>query len=429
MKTHSLLLFPVLILFFSCQQKSIEQNSFTSQNDTLRIITTKAKGAGIFAPGLIPLNATDTASFFVSDIVCPDGIDSLKRSERSVDFVLKYYYDYKRGLDILLRYVNEDIKYNYLDTTRYLPERENQINILEGYSDGERIIIIDENNNWDLTDDSIRRIDEIELDNPEDFVEIAYKIYNGKEFVVEKSWLCFGVLDGKVSWGKREHIVAEFAIDDKTYKIAIGRPNAYDFVYDYESKFPYILQFFPFDDPATEYDFLSYNFFQLGQYIKQDNQYYCLQELTRDGKELVMVKEKNFQSKIGTQIGMIAPEFCCIAQNGDTIHSKDLKDKGLIIVNMCGCGGDYASIQAYSDIIDKYGEEYHVIGVDSQNVEDPIGILINSEIPFNEQFYKDYRQMWCSRIVHVINEDFRIEARFRSQKWKEVLRSKNNYKL
>jgi hypothetical protein len=419
MKTLALQLFPVFILTISCQQKCIEQNSFTSKKDTLLIITSKAKGVGVFTPGTIPLNARDTASYFISDIIYPTGIDSLQRSERSVDFVMKYYYDYKRGLDRLLRYVNEDIEYNYLDTTRCLSEKQCQINILEGYLDGERVLIVDENNNWDLSDDSIRNVDEIELDDPDDFVEFVYRIYNGKEVVVEKSWLGFRVIDGRVFWGKREHIVAEFAIDDKTYKIGIGRPNAYDFVYDYESMTPYLLQFFALDDTAVEYDFLRSNFYQLGQYINLNNQYYCLQQLSRDGKELTLVKESDFPSKTGTQIGMIAPVFCCVTQNGDTIRSENLKDKGLMIVNMCGCGGDYESIQAYFDIEKEFGEEYHVIGVDSQDVGVSSGILINSDIPFNEQFYKDYRQMYCSRMIYVINKDYRIEAKFLSQEWKE----------
>jgi len=382
----------------------------------------KIKGKGVFPIGAASLATKDTSEVFFGDIIYPTGIDSMKRIERSVDFVTSRYYSYKRGRNNLLKYVNEDIEYNYIDTTIDHPESENYLNIVEGYMNGKRIIIVDENYNKDLSDDSIRKVEEIEWTDPNDFVEFTYPIYNGKEIVYEKSWVGFRTYDGNdmIHWGKFEHIIAEFSLDEKVYKIAISRP-AYDFVYDYESDAPFVLQFKLLNDQEDTYEYFETDFLQLGQYVKLDNQYYCLENISRDGRELTLVKENDFPSKIGIQVGMKAPEFTCIAENGDTVHSSDLYDKGIIIVNMCGCGGDYESTQAYNDILSEFGEEYHVLGVDSQFFNEPGGILINSENPFNEEFFMNYRQMYCSRATYVIDEGFRVETKFASTDWQAFL--------
>lgn len=426
MKKLSFQLIPIIILLVSCQHESLMQNSFSSSADTLQIITTKYKGTGVFHPGTLPLRRThDTLNLFIGDIKYPIGIDSMKRAELSVDFTARIYYQYKKGQDKLLEIVKEDLKYNYIDTSLSLQESESHINIIEGHLDGKRVLIVDENNNKDLSDDSIRQVDELELDNPNDFVEFSYPIYNGSEIVIEKSWLGFRIHNNMIWWGKKEHIIAEFTIDEKFFSIDIGRPNAYDFVYDFDDMHPYILQFKLLSDEEDAYDFLKSNYLQLGQYVKLDDQFYCLQNLSRDGKELTLVKEDDFPSKTGIQVGLKAPEFTCIAQNGDTVRSADLKDKGLIIVNMCGCGGDYESVQAYNEILSELGEEYHVLGVDDQFFSETKGLLINSGDPFNEEFYKNYRQMYCSRTTYVIDKDFRIETRFVTTDWQAFFVQEN----
>lgn len=411
--------FPIFILIVSCQHESSMQNSFSSSTDTLQIITTKIKGTGVFQPRSISLRTKDTSNLFLGEITYPIGIDRVKRVELSVDFVVSTYYSYKKGQDNLLKYVNEDIKYNYIDTASCLPQNETLLNIIEGSVDGSRVLIIDENNNKDLSDDSIRKVEEIEWDNPNDFVGFTFPIFNGSEIVHEKSWLGFRINDedDMIYWGKKEHIIAEFRIDEKAFTIDIGRPFAYDFVYDYDDMHPYMLQFKLLTEEEDTYDFLKSNYLQLGQYVKLGDQYYYIQNISRDGKELTLVKEDDFPSKIGTQVGLMAPEFNCIAQNGDTVRSIDLKDKGIIIANMCGCGGDYESVQAYNDILSELGEEYHVLGVDSQFFSETRGILINSDNPFNEEFYKNYRQMYCSRSTFVIDKDFRIETRLVTTDW------------
>jgi len=423
MKKLFLCLLPVFVLLISCEPESKIQNSFSSETDTLLIHTTKIKGTGVFQPGTLPLRARDTSEYYIVEIILPTGIDSIRRLEYSVDFVRNYYFAYKGGQENLRKYIEEDVEHNYIDTSLCLPESESLYNIIEGYLDGNKIFIVDENNNKDLTDDSIRRIEDIETDNPDDFVEFRYNVYDGKEFVSERSWLGFRYQDNLIWWGKKEHTIAEFTIDEKSYKIAIGRPHAFDFVYDFESTAPYLLAFVPLNDNEVEYEESEY--LQLGQYMILDSQYYCLQNLSRDGKELTLVKEDDFQNQTGIQVGLKAPEFNCITIDGDSVHSIDLKDKGIIIVNMCGCGGDYESVKAYDDILSEFGKEYHVLGVDSQFFDYTEGVLIDSGDLYNEEFYKNYRQMYCSRKTYVIDKDFRIASIFNSIEWQAFLEKSN----
>jgi len=420
MKNYFLFAPLLMLLLIGCQQGRNTLNSFSSSNDTLVIETSKQKGVGVFSTSSGPLSMNDTSDNFITTIVYPIGLEDLKRTEKYVDFKNKSFYDYKRGKSFFLEKLLADIENNRIDTSVFLPESENVISILEGYVDGRKIIIVDENNNKDLTDDSLRIVEEIEWSNPDHFVELKFPISNGNEIVEEVSWINFRTLgDNKeLDIGKFEHLVADFRVDDKQFKIASIKYGG-DFTYD--QYLPSTLLFVLLNDEEDNEALIESDYLQLGQFVKLDDQYYCIEDISHNGGLLTLVKEKDFSTKIGIQVGVLAPEFACITEKGDTLHSKNLKDKGIIVVNMCGCSGNNGVFKAYEDILSKYGDSFHVLGVDSNFGPRTTGTLIDSENPFNEEFSLNYRQAYCSYFTYVINKEFRIEKKLTTMNWRDYL--------
>ncbi|WP_223550956.1 hypothetical protein [Aestuariivivens sp. NBU2969] len=76
----------------------------------------------------------------------------------------------------------------------------------------------------------------------------------------------------------------------------------------------------------------------LDEFFKLNNSYYRFAEISKLGDEITLVKETDFESKVGTQLGMLAPEFEAISISGETVNSKALHDKVIVVANACGCG-------------------------------------------------------------------------------------------
>jgi len=419
MKIHKLIALLSMSLLVACNQDRIVTNSFSSTNDTLTIETTKLKGIGILPSSSGPLYLRDTADSFITSIVYPAGITKLRRDEYCIDLKAHAYYSQKKGGTFAWEKLAADIENNRIDTSVFLPEAENYINILEGYVEDKKVVIVDENLNKDLSDDPIRLLDEIEFLNPDHFVEIRFPMSNGKEIVDEISWINFRTLEGyeELDIGQFEHIVADFSIDEKQFRVASIQFNS---GFTYDQYLPATLLFVLMNDEENRVLNAS-DYLQLGQFVKLDDQYYCIEDISHNGGQLILVKEADFSSKVGIQVGLLAPEFSCITEKGDTLHSKNLKDKGIMVVNMCGCSGNNGVFKAYEDMLVEYGASYHILGVDSHFGPRTTGTLINSEHPFNEEFALNYRQAYCSFFTYVINKEYRIEKKFTTMSWRDFI--------
>ena len=390
-----------ILIFSGCQNINKESNNFTSSENKLKILTRKSKGQGVFGIGASKLYMKDTTEDFISTIIYPSDIKSIKRTEKCIDFAVHRFYRFKEGDKDYLDFLTKDISLNNIDTSNCLPRTKNYINIIEGYKNEQRVFIVDENNNKDLTDDSVRFVYEIDYTNPDNLVECHFQMYNGEKIVDEKSWLNIGVGKGgeQLYCGEYEHCVADFTIDKKHFSMAINDNGASDFSYDLYN--PMALRFVLIDTQDKNKVYYQSDFLQLGEVFCLNKIYYRIEEISHNGGQLTLVKEKDFEKRIGTQIGMISPDFECISTTGDTIRSNNFRDKNTIIINMCGCGGDTLSVSSYKQIIAKYSEIMNIIGVDSQFSNDLDGILINSEDPFNKKFYENYRKTYCSRLSYI----------------------------
>jgi len=377
---YSTLLFSLI----SCHKNKIVQNQFSSLSDTILIKTKKVKGSGLFDLGYGSIEFKDTSDTFSNSIKYPTDIKNLKRFQLKTDF-------------------KETKDYN--------------VEILLGNRNGKQVFVVDENNNKDLTDDTIRECEKIIWSSPPEILKTEYLISNGQQIVKDSSWLCIGNSNGRILLGKREHLIGEFSIDDENFEIGIVEPrNPMSFSYGFFPDIAVLANFGIKKDSINYSDLLQY-----GEVLNLNNKYYRFDSISNNGDLITLVQDNEFLTKIGTQKGMIAPSFRVITTSGDTLKSSDLNNKFTVVANSCGCGGDKESTQSFYYIEKALGGSINVLHVDSGMKKSDVGIHIDSEEEFNKEFYDNYRKEYCSRICYVIGKDNRIVEKFNINEWENLL--------
>jgi hypothetical protein len=391
----TLSIFLLLITTIGCQNNNIIENEFSSLNDTIFIKTKKVKGNGLFDLGFGLPKFKDTLVTIPNSIIYPKGIKNLKRFQLKTDF-------------------KERKDYN--------------VEILLGNKNNKQVFIVDENNNKDLTDDLVKECEEIIWNSPPKPVKCEYLISNGIQIVKDSSWLCIGSSKGKTLIGKREHLIGQFTIDNKNFKIGVaGYRNPMSFTYGFGSKISVLSSLGVKKEALVKSDLMD-----IGELINLNNKFYRFESISRKGDLITLIKEENFQTKIGTQKGIIAPFFEVITISGDTIRSSDLNNKITVIANSCGCGNDKKSTEAFYEMKNAFGNSINILRVDSNLEKSDIGIQIDSEEKFNKEFYDNYRKQYCSRICYVIGKNNRIIDKFDINEWKtkitKIIKEKTNIK-
>lgn len=377
----------IIFLFFffsiSGKSKNHKTNPSSVPKDTIVVKMVKQKGNGLFRLASAPIKFKDTTEVFSNSVKFPKNIDKIKRVQLKSD-------------------LREDKEY-YLE-------------IMTGYKNGKKIFIVDENNNKNFTDDSIRIYKKINWSSSADLIKCEYFISNGRNTIKDSSWLNIGDSNGTFLLGKREFLIGEINIDNMLYKIGIAEPtNPLIFNYGIQPEIAILSHHGIKKDSLQISDKL-----ELGEFLNLNNKYYCFENISNNGEFVTLVREKNFKSKVGTQTGMLAPSFTVITTSGDTLKSSDIK-KITVIANSCGCGGDKESIQAFYEMEKIFGKTINILHIDSNIKKTDFGIHIDSEDKFNKPFYKNYRKQYCSRICYVIGKNKIIIDKFNIDDWKITL--------
>jgi len=79
-----------------------------------------------------------------------------------------------------------------IDTLNLPSIKVNSISIVSGRRGKDKVFIVDDNNNKDFRDDSIRLYQKIDWRTISKLIKCKYKIYNGKEIVEDSSWINVG---------------------------------------------------------------------------------------------------------------------------------------------------------------------------------------------------------------------------------------------
>lgn len=412
MKPLYLVLIMTIILIAGCTQME-EVNHFTSDQDTLVISTFKQKGSGLFSHGASSLHFTDTTEQYFYPIVFPNDISEIKLAYRFIDLKAWKFNRYKKG-ESKREYLLDDIANGHLDTLNCATVEQNYINIMTGYKDSVRIFIVDQNNNKDFTDDSVRTYQKLKWRSNANLIKCTYEIYNGQTIEKDSSWLNIGTTGGDYLLSSvYQHYIADLYIDDQAYQIGISDQQS-GFTFDLNPTVALLSENFISKDTLLKSEVL----FQ-GEYIKLGNVYYRFDHITNTASYLTLVKENDYESLFGTQVGMLAPEFACKSYLGDTIQSKDLRTRPLIIANISGCTS--RSFSVYTEMSQKYADQVFVLGLTPHITKDYGGTLADTEDPFNKELYDIYRHAYSSYTCFLIGEDNRILDKFSVFDWESHL--------
>jgi len=373
------------LVFQSCTESKIIENSFLSSQDTLRIKMSKVQGMGLFLGGAGRADFKDLSNEFANNVTYPEGIDSIQRLELMVDYKPK------------------------MDTT--------YIEILKGIKNGVPVFVVDENYNKDFRDDMVREYKEMDWKSTSSLIKCDYMIFNGEKMVRDSSWLKIGLLGSSLWLGKSEHHKGKLTIDKEEFTVATTEPrNPNSMSYLFDPRIAIISK------SKTEKESIgTRDILEQGEVLDFNGKYYRFVGITNDGSFITLVKDLPLAEKTGTQVGMMAPEYSVVSRKGDTLQSKGLQDKITILANSCGCGGDKESTKAVSDIKKQFGDKAHVLQVDTAIKEELNTYQIDTDRAGNEFFYETYRKQYCSRITYVIGKDRRIIDKFKISKWKEAL--------
>jgi hypothetical protein len=365
-----------------CTNKPLP-NHFLSSSDTLLIRTEKQEGDGLFTLGAVRMDFKDTTKEFANSVIFPKQITNIKRIQLSTDFWAK---------------------------------EPHQVDIMYGKIAEKEIFIVDENNNQNFTDDSVRIFKPVKWRTTDGLIKCKYLISNGQRIAEDSTWIRIGILHDNFYCGRSEHLVADFTIDNKGFKVGIIDYRAGCFIYGFYPEIAILSQNSEKKDTLYEKDILK-----RGEFLNLNGNYYRFENITNNGEFITLIKEKNFDKVVGVQVGMIAPEFICKTVAGDTLRSSALHERIIIIANTCGCGGDEETTQAYYDIKKEYGDNIHIFRLDSKIEKSVEGLQIDVAEKFNRDIYDKYRAEYCSRICYVIDKNNRIIDRFPSEDWKSNL--------
>jgi peroxiredoxin len=420
MKTILYVTITSLLIILGCNRNPGMVNHFSSSGDTIILKAEKVKGLGFLPGSAGPITFKDTSEYYLFPVKIPGDISNIKLAWCYIDFKPLFFEDYKKGeFDTvrLITYITE----KKIDTLIIPSKKDNFLSILSGQKGNNKLYIVDENNNKDLRDDSIRLYQSMDWRSSNKLICCKYRIFNGEEMVEDSSWVNIGTIgDNELWFFVSHHLESTFSIDNHSFQIEVG---------DEQSNFC-------FDDPVMALrsqnglikdTLLTDELIKKGEYIKIKNKYYCFYDISNNGRFITLIKENNFKSKIGTQVGMIAPDFNCHSMDDEIISLSDYKGKYLLLINVSSCWSPVSSYECYKDLTETYKGKIEFLGIDNSpsillnNIENLnlTGKFVISDL--NKMIQKYYRPVFCSRTCFLINPKGRLINKFEIFDWGKSL--------
>lgn len=407
MKQTTLLMILILSVTIGCQEKTNNQNEFTSQTDTLFLQTIKMKGDSLFDLGAGSATFRDTSDWkqlywfnYYPDyaIVYPDSIKNMELSFIVLMFDSLNYYDF--GSNQMFKQKNYS-----------LADRE--ILIIKGLMNDKEIFIVDQNNNKDLTDDTIRVFQEWNWKSDENLIPIQYNIDFGNKSIHETGWYKIGLNRGELLNSNSQFLLSKFTMDNELFVVGVADDNGSTFDFHRPIMYPFV------ENGISRDTLIMGDLAKLNDYIKLGSNYYKFDKLYNGSGTIVLVKENNFNSLVGTQIGMIAPTTDFTTTTGKQYNIKNFSEKPILIANISGCTP--RSYEQYKEIVGSYSDKIDIIGMEHSIKENIGGLMVDISDSVNSDFYINYRNAYSSYDCYLINKEKRIIDKFDVFDWKTTM--------
>lgn len=420
MKITQILISFFFVIIIGCSPNKEQINHFTSLSDTLVIKTEKIKGFGMFPAGAGQIYFKDTTERYDYQVVFPKNITNIKIAYQHIDTKPFQFENLKEdNSDYMSMFLNENYP-EKIDTSKIPSFKDNSICIMSGTRENENIFILDENNNKNFNDDSVRVYRKMDWKTTAHLIKCKYKVFDGEKMGIDSTWVNIGELNGNLWFFVSHHLVSSFSIDNQKYQVG---------VVDDQSNFC-------FDEPilalisengAMKDSLLKSELLNKGEYLKLSESYYGFENISNDGKLITLVKERDVSNKIGTQIGFVAPDFNCVTLESDSISLKDYQGKYVLLTNVSACWSKKSSYECFKEVTEKYDSKINILGIDNspnflqQNIKDLNLIGKFTIADKNQSIKENYREDFCSRTCFLINPEGRIVDKFEIFDWKETL--------
>jgi hypothetical protein len=158
------------------------------------------------------------------------------------------------------------------------------------------------------------------------------------------------------------------------------------------------------------------DYHEIDENLKLGKFYYKFEDFYSGDGTIVLVKEPNFDKKVGVQIDALAPNFEFVSFEGDTLSKDDFEEDFLLITNFSGC--TQRSYDVYQDLLAADIDNMAIIGLESGLSVNLGGITLDVENPFNEDMYEKYRNWYSSYDSYLIDREGRIVDKFSIFNWK-----------
>lgn len=421
MKITQILISISFVIIIGCSPKQEQLNHFTSLSDTLVLKTEKIKGFGMFSAGAGQIYFRDTTERYEYQVVFPKNVTNIKVAYEYFDSKPFIFENLKKdNSDYMSTFLNENYP-EKIDTSNIPSRRDNSICIMSGKQGNENVFILDENNNKDFSDDSVRLYRKMDWKTTSQLIKCKFKVFNGEKMSIDSTWVNIGTYDGtNLLFFVSNQLISTFSIDDQDYQVGV--------VDDHSE--------FCFDDPILALisengimkdSLLNSEILNKGEYLKLGDMYYRFEKISNDGKHLTFLKEKDVSNIIGTQIGFIAPDFDCLTLEKDSISLKDYQGKYLLLTNVSSCWSKKSSYECFKEVTEYYQSKINILGIDNS----PIFLQANiKELKLtgkftisdeNQSIKKNYREDFCSRTCFLINPEGRIVDKFEIFDWRKAL--------
>ncbi|BDD10823.1 hypothetical protein FUAX_32550 [Fulvitalea axinellae] len=413
-------LFFFIILFGCNPQKKETLNQFSAQVDTLVLKTNKAKGYGMLnysvAYGIVTQDTADHREF---PVIYPENLHDIKIASARIDTKPARYKRLKKNnSEYLPKFLVKNFPQN-IDTANLPTTEENTINILLAKRDGKKVFVVDENNNQDFRDDSVRLLKNYDYKRPE-LIKCQYSIYNGSKLTKTSGWINTG--GDPLMFSVAHHLESSFSIGNNTYKIEAVNGGPF-FRFCFENPMLALVS----QNGVQKDSVVTSEIIEKGEYLKLGDSFFRLENVSNDGSLVTLIKEKDISDKIGTQVGFMAPDFESRTIDGDSVRSEDFKGKYLLVANLTACGDREENYGYFKDLKQKYGSSFDIVGVENsrESLKQLIkklsldGKFIIAED--NPSMRKNYREDFSSRTCFLINPQGKIADKFELSAWKATL--------
>lgn len=380
-------LFACAVVLQTCQADSVTDADLETVAfpDTLVLRTEKVKGTDLFGFGAGFLQFQDTTDLYGYPVRYPSSMMNMQ------------------GASWWLDPAADDAE---------------NIDVIVGSLDGEDVFIVDQNNNRDFTDDPVRRWEVADSDSRHSFLVYHRSTRNGQVYQ-DSSWIQIGLsrFSDEVIYARDEHLRTDVTVGQTKYRLGTIDPmHSTTSLYTDKSEIAILAV-----DGRDRDTLPRQDIFRAGESLVLGDTYYRFDSITRYGDYITLIREPDFASRTGTQVGMLAPAFEVVTTEGDTLQSAEMVDKPTVVANSCGCGGDRASTEAFSAIENTYGKDIYVLRLDSDFRYYSPGWKVDVEAPYNADIYQDYRKEFCSRDAYLLSKDHRVVAKFDIMDWAVAL--------